>query len=398
MTTAVSDTDASSDSTGALRAKLADRLRHDTVHTPAVEAAIRSTPRHLFLPGVPPEAAYADEPVYTKHGGGGASISAASQPRIVAMMLEQLQVEPGHRVLEVGAGTGYNAALMAALTGEAGHVTAVDIDGDLVDGARKHLAAAGVANVDVVLGDGALGHPDAAPYDRIIATVGAFETPTAWLDQLHARPRRPRDPLPRAGRPAHDRTHRRRPATGYRLPAIKFFKQAVTDILTGGKTLEPRPRSQAWIKKFGTVVARPAHLRAPDGRPHGVRPRPDRKRGDPAVGQRHAGRRRPHRLALGGAQPGRVRRHLHRLVPQGTRQGLPGGLDRLHGRRGPHAVTAPPVATFEPRFHERAAQRHLAHPAGGSVSGNVAWGLAGASATRPELDAPWWRDGRAVPA
>jgi protein-L-isoaspartate(D-aspartate) O-methyltransferase len=190
MTTTVSDTNASpdpaGDSAGELRARLADRLRRDTVRTPAVEAAVRGVPRHQFLPGVPLEAAYSDEPVYTKQDGCGASISAASQPRIVAMMLEQLRLEPGHRILEVGAGTGYNAALMAAVTGEAGQVTAVDIDADLVGGARKHLAAAGAANVDVVLGDGALGHPEGAPYDRIIATVGAFETPTAWLDQLAA--------------------------------------------------------------------------------------------------------------------------------------------------------------------------------------------------------------------
>ncbi|WP_049575595.1 methyltransferase, FxLD system [Streptomyces sp. SBT349] len=184
MTTTVSDTNASSASASQLRAKLADRLREDPVRTPAIEAALRSVPRHLFLPGVSLEAAYANEPVYTKQDNAGASISAASQPLIVAMMLEQLQLQPGHRVLELGAGTGYNAALMADIAGERGHVTTVDIDEDLVDGARQHLAAAGVANVEIVLGDGALGNADAAPYDRIIATVGAFEVPPAWLDQL----------------------------------------------------------------------------------------------------------------------------------------------------------------------------------------------------------------------
>lgn len=184
MATTVSDTNASSASASQLRAQLADRLREDTVRTPVVEAALRSVPRHLFLPGVPLDAAYANEPVYTKQDGVGASISAASQPRMVAMMLEQLQLQPGQRVLELGAGTGYNAAVMAAIAGEKGHVTAIDIDEDLVDGARAHLAAADVANVEVVLGDGALGHADAAPYDRVIATVGAYEVPPAWLDQL----------------------------------------------------------------------------------------------------------------------------------------------------------------------------------------------------------------------
>ncbi|MFI7221255.1 methyltransferase, FxLD system [Micromonospora maritima] len=168
-----------------LRAALTDGLRAENIiRTPGVEAAIRATPRHLFLPGVPLEQAYADAPVYTKTDGRGASISAASQPRIVAMMLEQLDVRPGHRVMEAGAGTGYNAALLAALAGDDGRVVTLDVDEDLVDGARKHLAAAGVTTAAVVLGDGALGHPDGAPYDRIIATVGAYEPPTAWLEQL----------------------------------------------------------------------------------------------------------------------------------------------------------------------------------------------------------------------
>ncbi|SCF28898.1 protein-L-isoaspartate(D-aspartate) O-methyltransferase [Micromonospora purpureochromogenes] len=168
-----------------LRTELTDRLRAENViRTPAVEAAMRRTPRHLFLPGVPLQQAYVDGPVYTKTDGSGTSISAASQPRIVAMMLEQLDAQPGHRVLEAGAGTGYNAALLAAIVGDSGRVVTIDVDDDLVAGAREHLAAAGVANVEVVHGDGALGHPDGAPYDRIIATVGAWETPTAWLEQL----------------------------------------------------------------------------------------------------------------------------------------------------------------------------------------------------------------------
>ncbi|MEU8045699.1 methyltransferase, FxLD system [Micromonospora echinofusca] len=168
-----------------LRSELTDRLRTENIiRTPSVNAAMRQTPRHLFLPGVPLEQAYADAPVYTKTDGRGASISAASQPRIVAMMLEQLDARPGHRIMEAGAGTGYNAALLAAIVGETGRVVTIDVDDDLVDGARKHLAAAGVANVEVVHADGALGHPDAAPYDRIIATVGAWETPTTWLEQI----------------------------------------------------------------------------------------------------------------------------------------------------------------------------------------------------------------------
>ncbi|MGC3862312.1 methyltransferase, FxLD system [Micromonospora chersina] len=168
-----------------LRTELADRLQAENfIRTPTVDAAIRKTPRHLFLPGVPLEQAYADRPVYTKTDGRGTSISAASQPQIVAMMLEQLDAQPGHHIMEAGAGTGYNAALLAAIAGDTGQVVTIDLDDDLVNSARKHLAAAGVANVQVIRGDGALGHPDGAPYDRIIATVGAWETPTAWLEHL----------------------------------------------------------------------------------------------------------------------------------------------------------------------------------------------------------------------
>ncbi|MGC4750549.1 methyltransferase, FxLD system [Micromonospora sp. DT201] len=168
-----------------LRTDLIDWLRaEDVIRTSGVEAAMRRTPRHLFLPGVTLKQAYADEPVYTKTDACGTSISAASQPWIVATMLEQFDVRPGQRVMGAGAGTGYNAALLAAIVGDSGRVVTIDVDEDLVDRACKHLAAAGVANVDVLLGDGALGHAEAAPYDRIIATVGAYETPTAWLEQL----------------------------------------------------------------------------------------------------------------------------------------------------------------------------------------------------------------------
>lgn len=168
-----------------LHAALTKRLIADgIVRSDAVEAALRQVPRHLFLPGLPLSNAYADAPIYTKHEGGGTRISAASQPRIVAMMLEQLDIRPGQRLLELGAGTGYNAALMSAATGPTGQVITIDIDDDLVTGARIHLAAAGVDNVEVLCADGALGHPDAAPYDRVIATVGAFEIPRAWLAQL----------------------------------------------------------------------------------------------------------------------------------------------------------------------------------------------------------------------
>jgi protein-L-isoaspartate(D-aspartate) O-methyltransferase len=136
------------------------------------------------LPHAPLEDAYANTVVDVKYDTDGTSISCASQPEIVAIMLERLDARPGERILELGAGTGYNAALLAHLVGETGHVTTIDVDDDLVEGVRAHLAVAGVTNVEALTRDGALGHAEGAPYDRIIATVGAHGIPRAWLDQL----------------------------------------------------------------------------------------------------------------------------------------------------------------------------------------------------------------------
>lgn len=152
--------------------------------TPAVEAALRSVPRHLFLPDVPLNQAYADDVVSTKQAASGESISAASQPTIVATMLEQLQAQPGETILEIGAGTGYNASLLATLVGDKGRIVTVDVDDDIVEKARRGLDAACITNVEVILGDGAAGHESRAPYDRIIATVGAWDMPRAWTQQL----------------------------------------------------------------------------------------------------------------------------------------------------------------------------------------------------------------------
>lgn len=87
-------------------------------------------------------------------------------------------------MLEIGAGTGYNAALLVHLTGPRGGVTTIDMDSDIVSQARERLARAEVGNVEVVLGDGALGYPAGAPFDRIVATVGVYSIPDAWLTQL----------------------------------------------------------------------------------------------------------------------------------------------------------------------------------------------------------------------
>ncbi|MFI6806418.1 methyltransferase, FxLD system [Streptomyces luteogriseus] len=168
-----------------LRNALVDQLRADGhARTPAVETALRTVPRHVFVPDASLQDAYANAPVHIKYDTDGTSISCASQPGVVALMLDQLDAQPGERILELGAGTGYNAGLLAHLVGENGHVTTLDVDDDLVEGARAHLAAAGITNVEAVTRDGALGYAEAAPYDRIIATVGAHGVPQAWLQQL----------------------------------------------------------------------------------------------------------------------------------------------------------------------------------------------------------------------
>ncbi|MFI1487247.1 methyltransferase, FxLD system [Streptomyces sp. NPDC020747] len=168
-----------------LRNALVDQLRADGhARTPAVETALRTVPRHVFVPDASLEDAYANAPVHIKYDTDGTSISCASQPGVVALMLDQLEAQPGERILELGAGTGYNAGLLAHLVGESGHVTTLDVDEDLVEGARAHLAAARITNVQAVTRDGALGYAEGAPYDRIIATVGAHGVPHAWLQQL----------------------------------------------------------------------------------------------------------------------------------------------------------------------------------------------------------------------
>ncbi|GGZ17935.1 methyltransferase domain-containing protein [Streptomyces poonensis] len=170
---------------------------------PVWREAFASVPRHLFVPyyfiGVlggyerlwgeerDPRrrerwlrGAYADAPLATRVRDGEL-ISSSSQPSLMARMLAELEVENGSRVLEIGAGTGYNAALLAHRLGD-DLVTTVDLDPDLTEGARRHLDAAGY-HPTVVTGDGARGVPERAPYDRIIATCMLPSIPRAWLAQ-----------------------------------------------------------------------------------------------------------------------------------------------------------------------------------------------------------------------
>jgi protein-L-isoaspartate O-methyltransferase len=170
---------------------------------PAWRAAFAEVPRHLFVPSYHVGAfggyerlsrddpdpvrrlswldgAYEDRPLGTLLRGDDL-VSSASQPSLMADMLHALDVRDGDTVLEIGAGSGYNAALLCHRVGDS-RVTTVDLGTDLTDAARAHLHEAG-HHPAVVTGDGALGCPGRAPFDRIIATCAMPSVPAAWLDQ-----------------------------------------------------------------------------------------------------------------------------------------------------------------------------------------------------------------------
>ncbi|SRR6266545_1985793 len=150
------------------------------VRLPAVLEAMRATPRHLFVPSASAGLAYADHPLPIGHG------ATISQPYIVALMTELLAPARRHRVLEVGTGSGYQAAVLARLVG---HVYSVELVPDLARSARQRLAGLGVGNVTVRTGDGYTGWPEEAPFDGIILTAAPPEVPRALIDQLAARGR-----------------------------------------------------------------------------------------------------------------------------------------------------------------------------------------------------------------
>lgn len=167
-----------------LRNRLVDEILTERRVPATVERAMRTVPRDAFLPGLDLENAYTDQAVTIKDNPGKPlPLSCASVPSVVAVMLEQLDARAADDVLEIGAGTGYNAALLAEIVNH-GSVTTVDIDSDVALHARTRLNAAGYEHVTVIERDGLLGAPENAPYDRIIATVGIWDIPAAWWDQL----------------------------------------------------------------------------------------------------------------------------------------------------------------------------------------------------------------------
>lgn len=159
-------------------------LRHARVLNAPLEAAFRAVPRAAFLPHLSPNDVYKDEAVPIKVDEDGTVLSSSSQPSMMAIMLRQLQLQPAMNVLEIGTGTGYNAALMQHLVGDEGKVTTIEIDGSVAELARANLQRAAMSQVYIVVGDGALGYAPRASYDRIMATAGIWDVPRAWVRQM----------------------------------------------------------------------------------------------------------------------------------------------------------------------------------------------------------------------
>lgn len=151
------------------------QLRARGIRDTRVLEAMRAVPRHRFVPDALAEFAYSDTPLPI---GEEQTIS---QPAVVARMIEAAEIKPGDRVLDVGTGSGYAAAVLAQL---AAHVDSVERHRSLADRARAVLAEQGYDNVDVYHADGTLGLPERAPFDAIIAAAGGPRVPQSWLDQL----------------------------------------------------------------------------------------------------------------------------------------------------------------------------------------------------------------------
>lgn len=169
-----------------LREQFIETLKNrGSLGDPLLEAAFRAVPRHLFLPHLPPEVVYADSAIPVESNLSGITLSSCSQPSMIATMLAQLRLEPGQNILEIGAGTGYNAALMQFIVGDMGKVTTIEIDQHIASMAQDSLQRLGIGSkITLVQADGAMGYAPRASYDRILASVSVWDVPYAWKRQL----------------------------------------------------------------------------------------------------------------------------------------------------------------------------------------------------------------------
>lgn len=220
--------------------------------------AMRAVPRHPFIPRLAqallgaaeveqiidrdadPEAwwnaVYSDSVIVTQVSDGAGEImsgsngptSSASAPSTVADLLGWLDPAPGQSVLEIGTGTGWTAALLTHLVGEHGSVTTIEVDEAVAEQAAKNVVAAG-AQPHMIIGDGAKGCPDRAPFDRVHVTCGVRTVPYAWVEQMMMRSQRPPDAIPDDGN-GQDLTTRIDPRTIAYAPAGALLTMAA---LTG---------------------------------------------------------------------------------------------------------------------------------------------------------------------
>lgn len=160
-----------------LRRRLVKGLEYNILDKKVLEAMLR-VPRHRFVPEFVQSAAYIDTPLEIGHG------QTISAPHMVAIMCELLELSEGLKVLEIGTGSGYNAAVMAELVGKSGHIYTVERVEQLVEFARKNLEKTGYENVTVLLDDGSMGYSRYALYDRITVTCAAPDIPKPLLEQL----------------------------------------------------------------------------------------------------------------------------------------------------------------------------------------------------------------------
>jgi len=152
-----------------------NQLRARDVVNPRVLDAMSRVPRHLFVPEPLRADAYGDFPLPIGHD------QTISQPYIVAFMSQALEIAPEHRVLEIGTGSGYQAAILAELAKE---VYTIEIVAPLADRARATLEGLGYVNVQIRVGNGYLGWAEHAPYDRIMVTAAPDDVPRALVEQL----------------------------------------------------------------------------------------------------------------------------------------------------------------------------------------------------------------------
>jgi protein-L-isoaspartate(D-aspartate) O-methyltransferase len=157
------------------RRMVAEQLRARDIRDERVLKALLTVPRHLFVPEGERRAAYGDYPLAIGHG------QTISQPYIVAFMTQALDVKPEHKVLEIGTGSGYQAAVLGEL---AGHVYTIEIVAPLAESAERTLQQLGYKNVHVRAGNGYAGWPEEAPFDRVMVTAAPAEVPPALVEQL----------------------------------------------------------------------------------------------------------------------------------------------------------------------------------------------------------------------